>query len=466
MTDVDRNDRSSGDLAPSAARDHVPGGARSILAGIGVVAVISAAGKLVAGGRDIVIARSFGVSAEVDAYFLAFGLLSLIGGVVVSSIQAAVVPAIVSSREAEGGEAEQIAVRASTWMFSMVGLTAMALLALFGPALLAVVGRGAAGTTRSLAYQQLLLLLPLALATAYAGTAGAILQARRRFGSATIPQALNPAVILIALVPTAALWGITGLALATTAGYVAEAVIAGFLLRRHQLPARPGGVSSWPQHRDVLRQFGIVALAILVANLNLIVDQAFASPLGEGSVAALGYGSRMVALVLSIGAVSMATVVLPTFSHLAEQHRWDRLWSQLKSTSGWALAIGLPVSALVVVSAELVVGLAFGSDSFGDDDVALVAGVQAAFAWQIAGYTLVMLYARVLASVRANRVLLAVSVGAVLTNAAADALLAERFGVEGIAMATSIVYSVEAIVLFLIVGRMLRRRRATMVEVA
>ena len=77
-----------------------PGGrAATSAAAIGLLTLVA---RSIAAGREVVVARLFGVSAEVDAYLLASTLPLLVASVITTSFMAAFIPAYVRATS-EGG---------------------------------------------------------------------------------------------------------------------------------------------------------------------------------------------------------------------------------------------------------------------------------------------------------------------------------------------------------------------------
>ena len=64
-----------------------------------------------------------------------------------------------------------------------------------------------------------------------------------------------------------------------------------------------------------------------------LVDQAFASSLGPHSNSALSYGSKLVALVISLGATALATAILPQLSRMVAVRNWTASAGSFASTA-------------------------------------------------------------------------------------------------------------------------------------
>jgi putative peptidoglycan lipid II flippase len=171
-----------------------------------------------------------------------------------------------------------------------------------------------------------------------------------------------------------------------------------------------------------------------------------AASLGSGNVSILNYGNKIVALVLSVVAVSLSTVLLPRFARLIAAGGWDALRSTIDGYAKLILIGSLPVVAVLSLWAEPMIGLLFERGAFGPQTSAAAGRVQVYLSLQIPFYVLAMLGARVLSALDCNRVVLRIAAVNLTVNVVGDYVLMQWFGVDGIAMSTSLVYFVATIV--------------------
>jgi putative peptidoglycan lipid II flippase len=117
--------------------------------------------------------------------------------------------------------------------------------------------------------------------------------------------------------------GAYALAGGTVLGYALQLVPLLIVVRRVRLPV----VMSWQGISHHLRgvggQYLPLALGTFLNSGGLLVDQAIASSLGDGSVSVLYYGNRLVALVTGVLGVAIGTAVLPYFSRQSAQQDWQ-----------------------------------------------------------------------------------------------------------------------------------------------
>jgi putative peptidoglycan lipid II flippase len=419
-------------MAPYLAR----GGMRRAFLEVGASTL---AGKLVSGGKEIAVARFFGVSAGVDGYGLALSLVGAIQSIISVAIRPSLLPMLMEASK-EGANRER-RLAAHTGLAIAAGGTAIAialpdLFARMQPSLLAQ----ASPRTLQEAVPMLDLLrwgVPLSLLTLWAGT---ILERHKRFVAPTLAEAA-PAVGILALLPAAA--GILherALALGTVAGVAGSAVaLAALALSTGTVARRPAEARGF----DTLlletgRRFVPMLGAGLFVSLINLTDSLVAAWQGEGAVATMGYAQRVMALFLGISGAIIARVGLPYMAERFQQS--DAAGQQLlnRLVRLGALA-GLGMAAPLALFCQPLVALLFQRGAFTTHDTVAVAGVLFALTWQLPFYFAYLVQTQTLAARGMQSRIFAVGMANCLLNAALDVVLARYLGVAGIAWATTAV---------------------------
>lgn len=107
-------------------------------------------------------------------------------------------------------------------------------------------------------------------------------------------------------------------------------------------------------------------IGIGIREINLVADALMASFLPIGSITALGYGNRLMQLPLGIFAISAGTAVLPMYSRLVGDRKYDELSSNLRFASLNLVYIMLPITALILALAPDFITILFGRGAFDD----------------------------------------------------------------------------------------------------
>ena len=415
---------------------------RKIFLAAVIVGLLSLAAKIGGMGRELVTAASFGTSDVVDAFVLAWELPAFVINVVAGSFIAAFVPAYVQTRDKEGVEASHDLL-AGVLLISLVLLVAMAaLLAIIGPFVLPIVASGFGPEKLALTERLLYILLPSVVLSGLATLLTGVLNAGERFALASASALTVPVCTISALLLGRERWGITALAVGLIIGFALQLVILAAGTRRAGVTFRGNWRRQAPVVRRVVGQYvPMVAGMLLVASAGLI-DQAMAATLGGGSAAAFSYSGRVVTVILSVGTMALGTAVLPYFSRMVAAADWTAIQRTLRTYSLLILMVTIPATLALVVFSDPLIQLLFERGAFTADDTAVVGRVQAMLALQIPFYSLVVLYVRLISSLKANHLLMYGTIISFTLNISLDYLLKERMGVTGIALATAIVQAV------------------------
>jgi putative peptidoglycan lipid II flippase len=400
--------------------------------------LVAAVGAL----RDIILARQFGPSGDVDAFLVAFLLPSFAVSVLAGALATAFMPTYVKVRERDGEIAAQ-KLFASVGSLAAGSLTAATIiLAIVGYYSLPLIGSGFSASQLTLGRTLLLILVPVLIIRGIASIWGAVLHAHERFALVAATPALVPLFAIVLLVFSKGNWGIYPLAVGVVLGYAAEAGVLACGLRRRGLGLRLRWNGLSPDLRNVLRQyFPMVAGASLMSS-TVLVDQAMAAALEPGSVSLLHFGSKLVALLLGVGSVALGSTLLPHYSRMVAQRDWTGISSTVRTYALLIVLTSVPLVVLFVTLRDPIIGLLFERGAFSPDDTRRVAQVHMYYAAQIPFYLLGTLLVRLVVSLNESWILLSGAAINLPLNIVLNFIFMDWLGVAGIALSTTVVYFV------------------------
>jgi putative peptidoglycan lipid II flippase len=414
--------------------------------------------KVISLGKESFVAASFGTGSAYDAFIIALLLPNTLTAILSGSLNAALIPTYIELQEQRDPvTAQRLYTTILMWnTVLLVGLTLVMaatagfwlpiLASRFDPAQLAL--------TRHLLYAS----LPMVIVVGFSTTWGAILNAGQRFAVVALAPAMQPLGIILLLGLFARSWGIWALLSGTLLGVALEALLVGAALARrgHPLLPRWHGVSE--AFRKVRAQYGACIAASFLVNGMFLVDQGFASTLGPRSNSALAYGSKLVSLVLSLGAAALGTAILPQLSRMAALRDWSGIRRFLRTYTALILAVTVPATLLLAVLSNFIVRTMYQHGSFNAADTALVVRIQVFYLLRIPFATCGVLVTRTLTALRANHFLTVASVGSFVINAVLDYLFIQTYGIAGITLSTSLCSAVISMACAFAMLRLLDRR--------
>lgn len=395
--------------------------------------------KLAATFKELIIARTFGRGDEVDAFLIAFVLPAFVLNIGMSALGYALVPVFVETGAKEGKEAAQ-RLLSSMMLLGVVALAGVgALLGLTAPLYLPFLGHNFSPAKLVLTRELLYVLLPWIVLSGIANLASSVLNATEKFALPALVPLLSPFITIAMILSGYHRWGVFTLAGGAVCGSMIEVVLLLNVLHRHgmQFSLRWHGFDS--RIRNVLSQYLPMLAGAVLMGSTAVVDQSMAALLPSGSVAALGYGNKVIGGILSLGALSLSTATLPYFSRMAAAHDWAGCRHTLKRYSLLVIGVTVPFTLLLIAFSRPIVRALFQHGAFRAADTELVSGVQICYAIQLPFYIWNMLFVRFITSIRRNDVLMYVAAVNLALDVVLNLILMRVWHVAGIALSTSLV---------------------------
>jgi putative peptidoglycan lipid II flippase len=303
----------------------------------------------------------------------------------------------------------------------------------------------------------------------------ATLQAHQDF----ILPALAPAAyrlgMIIGVIFLAPSLGIYGLAVGVILGTFFHLLIQLPGLRRKGGRYTPALGLDNPAVGEVGRLMLPRLLGVAVVQINFLVNTNLASRMSEGSVAALSYAFALMIMPQSLIAQAMAIAALPTFSEQVARGEISRMRESLAATLRGVIYLALPASVGLVILRREVVSILFERGMFTKESTELVAWALLWFAIGLLGHSILEVVARAFYALHDTRTPVLVGVAAMSLNVLFSigfSILFGRIGWEsigGLAFANSLATGLEAAVLVYLIRRRLegadlRRQRRALVS--
>lgn len=411
--------------------------------------------------REVVIARQFGTSAELDAYLAAFRIPDLLFALMAGGALGSALIPVLSDYLERGDErgAWRLAAAIINWVTIILGL-AGALVAIGAPVLVGtIIAPGFSPPQQALTVELMRWMLIATLVFGVSGVVMGMLNARQHF----LLPALAPVLYNLAIV-LGAWWlgpslGVRGAAAGVVLGAAVHLLV--------QLPALKWlNVRYWPRlgrHDVAVREVGRLmaprALGLAAVELNHLVNVALASGLAIGSLAALNYGRLMMLLPQGIIAQSVAIAAFPTFSALVARGQTDELRRMLHTTLRSIVYLTLPAAIGLVMLRQPLVATLLQRGAFDARSSEATAWALLFYACGLLGHAVVEITTRVFYALHDTRTPVAVGVAAMVANAVLSVLLMALFrGLGwaphgGLALANTLATSAEMVVLLRLISR-------------
>ncbi len=429
---------------------------RQIMGAFLIVGVSTGLVKFASVGKELLVAWKFGTGDELDAFLIAFVIPAFIMNVVSGSFQAALIPTYIKVREQQGKVPAQNLVASASVIALALLAAASVLMVLSSPFYLPVLASGFSPEKLALTTKLLSAIAPFLVISGLISIWSSVLNAGEKFALAALSPTATPiaTVGLLFLLPNL---GIFALALGLICGGSLELIILGIGLKKQKVPLLPKWTKFDRNLQAVVNQCAPVAAgAFLMCSTNL-VDQSMAATLAPGSVSALSYADRIIALPLSLTTLALGTAVIPYFSKTIAQGEWTKVQHTFQYYLKLIFFTAVPLTLFLLFGSEFLVRTLFERGSFTSEDTIIVSQIQASYALQIPFYIASILVVRLVNSLGINQILAWGSAINLTVNIVANYLFLNIWGVKGIALSTSLVYLISFVFLYFFAQRNLTR---------
>jgi putative peptidoglycan lipid II flippase len=412
---------------------------RRVARAVGTMGILTVASRILGLARDVAQAAVLGTGMAADCFTLAFIIPNILRRLFgESTVSAAFVPTYTGtlmtddrSRSSKLGSAVLTVSGLLLAGCIIAGLLGAPLLVrLFGPGFAAVPGK------LQLATGLLRLLFPYIFFVGTAALVMGILNSSRHFFAPALSPVLFNMAALLGLLAVARIWKPD----APVWGYSAGILAGGVLQLLVQLPAlRKSGFRYTPTLgrgdsglADVAKLALPALLGLMVAEVNVMVDQVVASVLEPGSVSALAYGNRIMQFPLGVFAVALATALLPTLSRQTALGRLREARVTLGyATLGLALLM-IPATLFIVVMGRPMVLAILDRGAFTTESVTLTTAALVYYSLGLLFYGVVKVTAPVFYALRDTRTPVRIAMVCMGFNIVFNILFAWVFSVTGL----------------------------------
>lgn len=407
------------------------------LASVGLISVcVGLIGLL----RDRMITQTYGIGIEADTFYIGLAIPMYLAGILNGLTQTSAMPSF--AKLLHNGDGVVRAQFAGALLLLNIGLAVAV-----SVGMMLWVALGAPGLEVTTPHQLAVvegMSIGLCLLTAFSSLFVTMLQAR---GYVKLITAVNGLPSLVCMLY---LWGwggeVSGALWAFLGGYLLLTLLTAVILMRHdgmRLPRRDG---EWrPTFRLVFKQYGVLAIGIVFFSANLTIDQVMSTHFGEGQLTAFTLGTRVPLFLAGLVSTAIMAVLLHEFSHVVARKDYERLVTLVRRYERLfffgVLAAVVPLAVVSTTLLEVLFGVAPGSE------LDLAGAVFAVSLFHLPFFAAGSVYTRALSALHENKPITYLSLVGCVVNIFMNLVLGYFWGIVGIALSTTAVYAVTAIVL-------------------
>jgi putative peptidoglycan lipid II flippase len=398
--------------------------------------------------RDRLLATHFGVGPELSAYYAAFRLPDILSALLVSGAFAVAFIPVLTEHLKKGERKVAWEVTSSLLTLLVLGTSIGGLLIfLFADPLTTLITPGFDRETHDLTVQLTRIMAVTPVLFGISSVLGSVQQSFNRFFFFALAGVLYNIGIIVGILIFADDFGAYGAAWGVLFGVVLQALIQWFGLQGLGFKYRPHISLKLAGVRQTIRLLVPRTLNQSIDQVHYTVETIIASTVSLAAIGQFSLANNLKNVPLVLIGGSIATAVFPRLAAKAAGGTRSELVSAYVRTARLILFLAIPSALFVVVARGYIVRLLLG------DGNAEIANTLGWFAGTIVFISLFMLVSRVYYAMQDTKTVLYLSLISIPINVAVSIVLAEYYGVVGLAMAASIVAALQTLGLMLLLRR-------------
>ncbi|HEY0394252.1 MAG TPA: murein biosynthesis integral membrane protein MurJ [Candidatus Elarobacter sp.] len=403
--------------------------------------------------REVVYAKFYGTSWELDAFLAASVVPVILFGVFNGALVTALVPLFSDYVNTEReDEAWRLASTVLVVLTVLLGACA-ALGALLAPWYVPHIARFAPAHVHT-AVVMTRWLMPTIVATSLAGVIGALLNAYHRFGAAAAQGVVANLCIIVAVWILQPRYGAYALVFGALAGAFVSVVAllpTFFRLRRFRFAfdlSHPGLVR-------LMHVLGPIAIGSAAGQIALFFDRFFASGMSEGTIAGMNFAVKIVGFPQQLFVTAIATVIFPVFaSHYAHKNR-PAMRKSVSTGLQMVIFLTLPSAWGLCMLAGPIVQTLFERGAFTPEATVLCAQLLPFAAVGLVALAANVVLTRFLYASGVVRTAIGISVATVVLNVVLSLLWLPSLGARGLLLANAVSQTLQTCAFLGVAWRML-----------
>lgn len=328
--------------------------------GLSVIAVFS---KAFGFAEKLIVAHFFGTDAQADVYFASMGIVLSAVFLVKELIYPSVLPIFAQTLK--------ISFFASSDLFRKIFFRLLLILAvfamiavLFSDVITSTLVPGFSDDKKLLTSSLLRFLAPGCFFMCLMTFTQSVLNCRRNFLKAAVPEAVLKLFIALGLIVFVPMMDIYALAVAASIGSILAFIIQFIFIPESKAVLGYSVYKANDEFSRILKLMGPLALGVVFSHVSGLIDNMLASTLPTGQLSFLGYSKKLIDAILLVGPVALVTVAYSQLSHLNVEGKPDEFKALFIRAIRLILFVSIPASIVLVMLRVPVVAALFERGRF------------------------------------------------------------------------------------------------------
>ena len=190
-------------------------------------------------------------------------------------------------------------------------------------------------------------------------------------------------------------------------------------------------------------------IGVAVGQINIFVDKALATTLGDGKLSALNYAGKLNDFVMALFVTSIITVIYPKLSKMSNNENKDGFINMIVKSSNCIILLVLPISIGAIILSEPIVRILFQRGAFDTTSTIMTSTALKLYSLGLLAMGIRDILTRAFYSFSDTKTPMINSSLALIINIILNFILIKPFGYAGLAVSTSIASIITVILLFI-----------------
>ena len=321
--------------------------------------------------------------------------------------------------------------------FTLVSVAAVVFIVIFAAPLVSVIASGFTGDTKELCIRLVRISAPMYVFIIASALYASILQSHDKFLGSQIREVASHLPTILAAFFFYHRFGIEVMAVALVVGGVARLLVEfpfvdwGY---KYKLNFKFGT----KEFRSMLKRMPSALISEGVTQFNTLIDKAMASTLPEGTVSCLNYGHRLMNVFSGLISSAIATAMYPQMIELIAQKKEDELSRLVVRIINIFCLLMVPITVGCILFRNELVAIVFQRGAFDSDSTLMTSDVFALYCIGLFFIACNTVLSNLFYSYGNTRTPMFISIVNLATNVVLNIFLINVWGVNGLALATSI----------------------------
>ncbi len=423
-----------------------------VVRNIVIVAGLSFFIKIIAFGKESIVASYFGLSLLLDTYFIAILIPSFIQNVFIGALKNLFVPNYIIELRTSGKKGGFQTITLLTITALVIGLSILCVL--FVEFFLEIVFPDHSMEFYNLVRKQFYYVLPCVLFWGYSAFLSGLLEIDKKYFISTISDIILPITTIVLLILLKDSFPDVILALSLSIGSFLSFSFLLYQSYKYKILALKKPIIN-NNIRVMFKQYVPKTTSGLLTGINPFVDQFFAAQLVVGSIASINYGIKIPSFFLGILFLAIGNVLLPHFSELITENP-KKAFYKLYQTIKIVIVGSAIITILTIFFSDEIIRILFERNEFTSSDTYVVSNIQKLVFIGLPFNLATLICVKFLTAYNRNAFMAWVSFLNLFLNLIFNIILIQYLEVYGLVLATTLVYIITFIIYILYTNHLYR----------